>query len=504
MGKTITVYLNDKAVSVPAGTALKDVLRSESSLPMPCGGHGKCGKCRVFVAGSVNAPTDEERRLLSEKELASGVRLACRVVLNGEARIRTQEAVSGVRIVSEGVLPAYEPAPFFTQYGAAIDIGTTTLAAALYDPSGALLAKTSRMNPESRWGADVISRMEAARAGKRDEIAAVIRGALSDMLGILALEAGVTASAIDAIVITGNTVMLSFLYNEDTEPLTHAPFIANRLFGETVTAAFLGLTGPLPETKVCLPPCAAGFVGADISCAVLSSGLLSSDETAVLVDIGTNGEMVLSHGGELYACSTAAGPAFEGAGISMGMNGGDGAVDRVWLKEDGALEAHVIGEGEAKGICGSGLVDAVACLLKNETLDETGRLEEDPAVILPPVRLTGKDIRMVQLAKSAIHAGMRTLIGAAGLTPKDVRCLYIAGGFGNYLDIENAAAIGLIPEELKKNVRILGNAALSGASLLLLSKGLQEDVRTLAERIRIVELSANPVFADEYMERMFF
>ena len=213
--------------------------------------------------------------------------------------------------------------------------------------------------------------------------------------------------------------------------------------------------------------------------------------------------MVLWHEGTLYACSTAAGPAFEGAGISMGMGGKTGAIDRVWV-QDGALQAHVIGEAAPIGLCGSGLVDAVAALLDTEILDETGYLEDDPAVIADPVEVTQEDIRAVQLAKSAIHAGMRTLIHTAGLTPDDVATLYIAGGFGSYLNVNSAGKIGLLPEELTNRVTVLGNAALTGAAMLLLCDDLRPACERLARRTKVVELAANPVFVSEYMERMMF
>jgi uncharacterized 2Fe-2S/4Fe-4S cluster protein (DUF4445 family) len=185
------------------------------------------------------------------------------------------------------------------------------------------------------------------------------------------------------------------------------------------------------------------------------------------------------------------------------MSGRAGAIDRVWV-EDGALHAHVIGEGDPMGLCGSGLVDAVACLLDTKALDETGYLEQDPTVISSPVVLTQEDVRAVQLAKSAIHAGIRTLLHTAGLTCGGVDTLCVAGGFGRYLDARNAGRIGLFPSELTNRVTVLGNAALTGASMLLLWDDLRPVCEAMAREIRLVELAANPVFAGEYMERMKF
>ena len=504
--KTVRVVWNGTPLTCPVGTVLGDLMQAGGHGHMPCGGHGKCGKCRVTVTGEVSDPTEDEKRALSPDELAEGIRLACRVTVLGDCIVTTAEQGRG-QIVTHGAFPASmsdkELDPSWDGYGVAIDIGTTTLAARLYDRGGKLLSETSRLNPQSAWGADVISRMEAAMAGNGGKIAQITRRALDGMLTELAEAASVETSDIGSVVITGNTVMLHLLTETNVEPLTHAPFAAERLFGEVLTAKELGLTTLAPDAPVYLPPCIAAFIGADTVTATLASDLREIPETALLCDIGTNGEMVLWHEGTLYACSTAAGPAFEGAGISMGMSGRVGAIDRVWVR-DGSIEAHVIGEGDPVGLCGSGLVDAVAALLDTELLDETGYLEDDPVEIVGPVTVIQEDIRAVQLAKSAIHAGMRTLIHTAGLDCDDVATLYIAGGFGSYLDVTNAGKIGLLPEELTDRVTVLGNAALTGAAMLLLCEELRAVCERLAKDTRVVELATNPVFVSEYMERMMF
>ena len=506
MQETATVVLNGKAQICPVGTSLGELLPALGVGHMPCGGHGKCGKCRIFVAGTVTPPSEAELRALSPDELADGIRLACRVTVLGDCTV-TAAGQGGSRILTDGALPSSvsttPPTPAFARCGVAVDIGTTTLAARLYDREGHLLSETSRLNPQSLRGADVITRMEAALDGHAAELAGMTRRALDGMLRELAKAAHQPTEAIEAAVITGNTVMLHLFTETEVEPLTHAPFEAGRLFGETLTADQVGLTSLSPAATVYLPPCIAAFVGADTVTAVLASDIREREETALLCDVGTNGEMVLWHGNTLYACSTAAGPAFEGAGISMGMSGRAGAINRVWV-QDGELCSHVIGEGEPVGLCGSGLVDAVASLLDTELLDETGYLEDDPAVIADPVTVTQEDIRAVQLAKSAIHAGMRTLVHTAHLVCDDVNTLYIAGGFGSYLDVQNAGKIGLLPPELTDRVTVLGNAALTGASMLLLHPHLRPAAEQLARDTRLVELAANPVFVSEYMEQMMF
>lgn len=505
--KQASVVINGKKYACPAGTNLGGLLSTNGYGNMPCGGHAKCGKCRVNVKGDISPVTEEEYRFLTQSALQEGIRLACRTLVLGDCVVNIDKSGTE-QICTDGEMPDLILDPAFEFYGAAVDIGTTTVAARLYDRDGRLVSECSRPNPQSVWGADVITRMEAALAGNAERIAKAIRSAIDEMLSELAAGADISAGKIDGMVITGNTVMLHFLTASDVEPLTHAPFTARRLFGETVTARELALSAIRPETSVYIPPCMAAFVGADTVTALLASDMRKAASTNVLIDIGTNGEMLLWHKEKLYACSTAAGPAFEGAGISMGMSGRSGAVDRVWTEpsRDGVkiIKAHVIGEASPCGICGSGLVDAVACLLETDMLDETGYLEDEPAQIASPVVLTQEDIRMVQLAKSAINAGMRTLLHTAGVTLHDVDTLYIAGGFGSYLNAHNAGRIGLLPEELVPFVRVIGNAALTGAAMLLLSGNLRFACERLSRETKIVELASNPVFAAEYMERMLF
>lgn len=507
---TGTVTLNGTPHTCRVGTTLGDLLSTLGAGHMPCGGHGKCGKCRVTVTGAISEPTEDEKRALTPHDLAQGIRLACRTTVLGDCTVTTATEGGGQILTDGRFPPSLERRglnPTFGRYGAAIDVGTTTLAARLYDTAGQLLSETSRLNPQAVWGADVISRMEAALSKKTPHavgrIAGLTRRTLCGMLSDLAYAVGIPPIEIDAVTITGNTVMLHLLTETDVEPLTHAPFAAKRLFGETMPASALDLTVLAPNTPIYLPPCIAAFVGADTVTALLASDMKETPATALLCDIGTNGEMVLWQGKKLYACSTAAGPAFEGAGISMGMGGRTGAIDRVWVS-DGVLQAHVIGDTAPIGLCGSGLLDGVACLLELDALDETGYLKQDPTVIIPPVTITREDIRAVQLAKSAIHAGMRTLLHTAGLSGDEVDTLYIAGGFGSYLDVQNAGRIGLLPAELTDRVTVLGNAALTGAAMLLLCADLRSACETLARETRLVELATNPVFADEYVARMTF
>lgn len=493
-----TVKLNEKDISAPIGTFLSEIVKGEK----PCGGHGKCGKCKVIAKGQLSAVTETEKALLTADERARGVRLSCLTTVAGDCEIVTESGNGGCPTVASGSPVHTEINSIFSEYGVALDIGTTTLVAQLYDVRGNKLAETARLNPQTEWGGDVVSRIEAALDGKASLLAKTIRTAIDEMIAELAVLAAIDAKCIDGIVITGNTVMLYLLTEESVVCLSRAPFEAMRLFGENLPASELGLSSLLPNTRVYLPPCISAFVGADIVCDLLTIPM--DNEAVLLVDIGTNGEMALWNGQELFVCSTAAGPAFEGVGISMGMRGVTGAIDKVNVS-NGKLDTHVIGDGEPIGICGSGLIDAVACMLETETLDESGYLENAPFVICEPVCFTQTDVRMVQLAKSAICAGIETLLAHACVAGDALSRFVIAGGFGTYMDVNNAIRIGLFPNTIPaERVYVLGNGAISGAVTLLLDRNKTCEALRISREAHVVELATNAVFQERYMQNMLF
>lgn len=493
-------------------------------LDLPCGGRGTCRQCRVTARGTLSPLTQAEREGLSEAEREDGVRLACLTTVEGEAWISVPEDAAMAVIEEGGETPVYPLNPPAAGYGAAVDIGTTTLVVQLYrlgerEPLGALCRK----NPQSAFGADVISRIGRAVEGEGKALARSVSRAADGLLRALCARCGVDPAAVGSVVVTGNTAMLYLLARESPEPLSYSPFTLTRPFGETLPASSLGLAC-LRETPVFLPRCMSAFVGADITCAVLAGGMLSRPGVTLLADIGTNGEMALYVDGALLCCSTAAGPAFEGAGVRMGVNAVRGAVDGVFLR-DGEIVCSTIGDAEPVGLCGSGLIDAVAVLLKAGVVDETGAIQEEGHLFTErvteldgelAVRLTGpenggaavlltqEDIRQVQLAKSAICAGMKTLLAHAGLTAERVDRLLIAGGFGRHIRLENAGAIGLIPPELCEKARAIGNAAVTGAGMLLQNRAFPEETAAFARRAVTVELATNPRFMEYYVEGMLF
>ena len=503
---TLTILTEGGPLSaaVEEGTLLSDALQLRGHAPeMPCGGKGRCRKCRVWAWGALSRPDAAEREALSESELAEGIRLACCARIAGDVQVRTDVSRAASRICVEGVEGEFVPDPLYRRLGAAVDIGTTTLAAQLYGPAG-LLASAAAPNPQRSFGADVISRVGRSMAGDAPALAACVREGIADLLRQMAAQAGRTPEEIDYVVITGNTAMLHLFAGVDASPLAAAPFQPKELFGRTVEAASLDLPCA-PGAEAYLTRCMSAFVGGDITTALLASGICRRQETAMLADIGTNGEIALWHQGRLSCCSTAAGPAFEGANISQGMQGAPGAIDHAWVR-GGELMLHTIGEAPAVGICGSGVADVLAALLLMGKVDETGLLGdgEDAWPLTDRVSFTQEDVRQVQLAKSAVCAGIETLLDHGQLAAEDIRELAVAGGFGSYLDLRSAAAIGLIPAALAARSRVLGNAALSGAAMILQSGGLAAESEALAARAETVDLSTSPVFMDQYIEHMMF
>lgn len=456
-------------------------------LAHPCGSRGVCGKCAVQLSGDVSAPNDFE--------IKAGTRLSCQAVLLGDATVWLPKHHSMEQIEIGGSEPLTSTAPMEGRLGAAVDIGTTTIALKLCDlKTSQLLSSSAQLNPQTSIAADVMGRIGAAMDGKLGHLQSQVLDAIEDLLVQACIQAKRSADQVDVLVITGNTTMLYLLTGRNPEPLSHAPFQADCLYG---------LQTELLHRRAYLPACMNAFVGADITCAVLASGMTEHNETSLLCDIGTNGEIALWKNGVLYVTSTAAGPAFEGAGISCGCGSIRGAIDRVWIENE-AIQVHTIGQAPAVGLCGSGLIDAIASYLLLEQIDETGAVDEDSLPLSNGIALFPGDVRAVQLAKAAIAAGIQTLLDSSGTPVSEITTLYIAGGFGSHLDVNSAAAIGLIPVELKDRVQVIGNGALSGALSLLLDRNQIHKSQSLAENSRHVNLGGNPKFNANYMEQMMF
>lgn len=486
----------------PAQTLLTAMREAGYTLAADCGGDGRCGKCRVKVTGPVKTRAGENFEARGEWLLACEHSPAgpCRVELPAEAELRV---VTSAKAIPGGG----------TELGAAIDIGTTTVAVSLYElASGRSLGSLGRRSAQRPFGADVISRIShCAAEGGLEALQGAIAAQLGAMLAELCERAGEPLARVKRVSVAGNTVMEHIFTGLDPQSIGVAPFRPLSLFGDTHPG---GLLPGLPaEAELYLTPAVAGYVGGDITAGLLAAGEADLSGTTLFIDIGTNGEMALGDEENWLCCATAAGPAFEGAEIDCGMGGEEGAIDRVWL-EEGRIRFHVIGDGVARGICGSGLLDAAAALLDAEILMPSGRLDDSEEGVrangkelcyyfTDSVYLSASDIRALQLAKAAIRAGLETLLELKGLEAEDVdRCL-IAGGFGAYMRVESACAIGLLPGELGPKTSHIGNSAARGAALALTGEGRQS-LQSLAARCAYHELSGSRVFNDHYIEAMSF
>jgi len=487
---TLTIRRGHQVFTLPFDSpAPLAALLDRAGIPVakPCGSRGICGKCAVLLEGAVSSPNAAEERC--------GTRLACQARVLGDACVILPEE-QPLQQIETGSAAALQPIrPMPGRFGAAIDIGTTTLALRLYDlHSGECLASATMLNPQTTVAADVIGRIDAAIRGLQESLRRSIEAALNAMLHSACAKAGHSADEVSSMVITGNTTMLYLLTGRDPAALSRAPFDADCLFGTEVQ---------LLGRNAYLPPCLHAFVGADTACALLASGISERPETALLCDVGTNGEIALWRRGQLFVASTAAGPAFEGAGISCGCGSIPGAIDKVDVA-DGNLRIHTIGGAAPVGLCGSGLVDAIAALLETGVIDETGAMEDDEYPLASGVTLTQKDVRAVQLAKAAMAAGTAALLHDAGCPEGQVGSFLIAGGFGSHLHIGHAAAIGLISPTLADRVQVIGNAAMDGAAMLLMDTSLRDRLSKLAAQAKHVRLDGNPFFSERYVEEMLF
>ena len=466
------------------------------ALELPCGGHGRCGKCLARISGDVEPADAQEQSHLSAPQLREGLRLACRTVICG-GTVQVELSASAAMRIETGAGRAGMVWDNGEGLGVSVDIGTTTVVMQMWDrQTHQLLGVQACANPQNRFGADVISRMEASMGGKDKELQQTVTSCLAELARQLCQTAGREKEEIRTAVFTGNTVMLYLLCGYPVRELAAAPFTMSHSFGRSVPASQLGLLWH-PACEVYLPPCIGAYVGADITCGILASGLLQEKKPSLLADIGTNGEIALMKEGRLYCCATAAGPAFEGVGISSGSCALPGAIDRVWT-EQGKLYTHVIGEKQAAGLCGSGLLDAAAALLRLGLVEESGYMEEQAVELQGDVFLTAKDIRALQLAKSAVCAGIQTLLDSVDLTASDIGKTWLAGGFGSRLRIQSAVEIGLLPADLPK-AEPGGNLALAGAAMLLASRDCRDTAEKIAGEAVIIELAANPVFQERFM-----
>jgi len=599
---------DDKTVTVEHGTTLtKAAASAEIIINSPCGGEGRCGKCKVKVdTRDVDPPGEAEKDLLSDEELEDGYRLACQTLVTGDMTVTIPEdlRVAESKILSEGMgqhvqlhpnisklylelseqtldnqiadltnlkeaigqempeltaelnvlrklpdvlrkskfkitialdgnrLMDVEPGDTTSKkYGLAVDIGTTTVVCTVLDlNTGSDMAVASALNTQAVHGADVISRINYSVENEKgleelgDRAAQVIR----QITEYACTEAGVNPDNVYEVTVVGNTTMTHLFLKIPVHNLALLPYVGVVSDPVEITASQLDLKVN-PNANVYVLPNIAGFVGADTVGVILASDLQHSDSVKLAIDIGTNGEVVLGSRERLLTCSCAAGPAFEGAMITHGMRAAPGAIERIQL--DDRPICQVIRGGNPIGICGSGIIDVVAEMLRLGIVDDTGRMlspedlgpnvpaglkeylgkndEYGPHLILSrskerEVVITQKDVRQVQLAKGAIMAGVRILMKTLGIQPDDISEVLLAGAFGNYIQKENAIRLGLLPNFPLDRVKFIGNAAAAGAKMALMSREAREEAKRISANTEYVELAVDPDFQNEFIEAMMF
>lgn len=470
---------------------LLELLRENGvALSAPCGGLGTCGKCVVCLDG---------------KDV-----LSCQTEVSGDCVVEvpeTEETVVLTRGISFGDLPTIDPVASGDLV--AVDIGTTTVAAFLLDgTTGEQLATASLLNPQTPYGADVISRIQAAVDGSLADLQKRITNGVDALVRQLCKDAGRSPASIGVVSLVGNPAMQQLFFGMDPKNLASVPF--DPVLTETKAVPAAGYLPTCENAKLLVVPDIAGYVGADTVGAVLATKLDAAEDNVLLVDIGTNGEMVLRAKGRMAACSTAAGPALEGAKITFGMRGAPGAIDKVWL-EDGEVRFHVIGDVAPAGLCGSGLIDAVAAFLDLGLINKRGRVQNREEVdgqrilrLTDDLYLTQNDIHEVMLAKGAIAAGIELLAKTLGIEVSDIDRVLLAGAFGSFLDADNACRIGLLPAGLEGKATAVGNAAGVGACRMALSRSEFERTDDLLKQVEFVELANLPDFMNVFARHMGF
>jgi uncharacterized 2Fe-2S/4Fe-4S cluster protein (DUF4445 family) len=475
----------------------------------------------------LRSDVDRLRDTLQSRHGLRDVSIGYEALLKLPTSIRAGNWTVTVTLKDDREVLDVEPGRSRETYGFAVDVGTTKIAGYLMDlNTGGLVGVASVMNPQIPFGEDVMARITYSTEHEAlKELHEVLIRGVNHVLTSACQTAGVAPEIVSEVVLVGNTAMHHFALNLSPTFLARYPYTPGVQWALNVAARTLGVAMN-PRGNVYVLPVIAGFVGADCVAAILATEVYQSDNTCFLVDIGTNTEIVIGDKEGLVACSCASGPAFEGAHIRHGMRAATGAIERVWIDPDTAEpRCHVIDDVAPRGICGSGLVDTVAELLKNGVMDSTGRLVypsanrrtrvgsegleyvlvgREEAAGNADIVITQSDIREVQKAKAAMYAGASILLKTRGLTRDDVRAVFVAGAFGTYIDFANARTIGMLPDFSLETIHRVGNAAGTGARMALLSQDSRRVADDIPRRVHYVELAADPEFEREYLTALYF
>lgn len=503
---------NQVEIDVPSGTSILDAAKQAGIfLDAPCGGNGTCGKCEVSLTQD-----DETSPVLACK---TQVQSDCTVTMPQKGQFKilrggTERAVSFAPSIDVKRIPG--------SCFAAFDLGTTSIVCYLLDgTTGEQIASAGMQNPQSAYGADVIARANYVLTSDTPNVLQTsVISALNQLIVRTTRSIGRTPDHVTLISIVGNTVMHHILLGLPLEQLVRAPYEPALHEKQVLSAADLSLCVNV-SAVVLIAPVIGGFVGADTVACLTATAFEEVKTPTLLLDIGTNGELVLTDGIRRVCCSTAAGPAFEGANISCGMRAESSAVDHVWL-QDGILQCSTIESIPARGICGSGLIELIALLVRLGVIDETGRFVENAALANrfrrnsagmleflicdgeKQVTLTQKDVRELQLGKAAIHAGIQVLLDTLSLDETQITHVLLAGAFGSHLFPASLCDIGLLPEAFREKTESIGNAAGEGAKLYARSDSLFSESDSLARETDYIELTRSPVFSEYYIDAMAF
>ncbi len=485
----VTFLPEGRTVEVSEGTTISDAgIKAGVKIKLPCAGNGRCGKCIVEVGN--------ERVLACQTKVADGMVVTVPEEDTGKVIAATDHRAVELQDIS----------PISDGYGLAVDIGTTTIAAEIIDLSdGSVIFRSADMNGQRSRGEDVLARIEYAGEGGTDELRGLVLRTINEIIGRYDAD-GYTPDLIRSAYIAGNTAMLHLFLGIDPSPIRYPPF-EPVVKDAVITGKESGLDIN-PDAKVFCMPSVSSYVGGDITSDIVDSGMDRAEGLALMIDVGTNGEVAIGNADMLLCCSSSAGPAFEGSQMTSGMLAKDGAIDSVRIV-DGKVHCTVIGGGEPKGICGSGIIDLVAQMFLAGMLDRRGNLTEKSGAkdgvftIAGDVVITQSEISNVIMTKAAIYSAAGTMVRSLGVGFEDLDRIYIAGGFGNFIDMESAITIGLFPDVDRSKYEYLGNASLAGAKYALISKDFRDRIDEVFPKMTYVDLGSDPVFYDEYMSAQF-
>lgn len=526
----ITVINQNRIIPCPTGSNLMRILRDAGIfLESPCSGLGTCGKCRVqIVSGKLPDPTPDEKRHLSADDLARGIRLSCMIQVMEDLSIKLQTHSKTTPVLTDGYLPAFYPDRLSDGFGVAVDLGTTTIAMSLVDlHSGREIGHASAINEQHRYGLDVLSRINwECMHGEEGiyELQSAVVDSINDMLGDVYRQFSITKTEIKEIAISANCTMAHMLLGEDARGIGKAPYQPVFLSSQTRNAHQIGLNTGENTILYCLPQ-VSSYIGGDIVAGVCACQLQQSAGNRLFLDIGTNGELVLSCNGQMISCSCAAGPALEGMNIQCGMRAAEGAIEDIQIQQ-GEVFLRTIQNSSPVGLCGSGILAAVRELNRNHYIKKNGAflspetlpdrdlrkkilrfIQKKKEVVLcrdPEIVVTQNDIRQVQLAKGAILSGVTSLLNHAGISPDELDEVIVAGQFGSHLPTSSLTGTGVLPQGLACNIRYVGNTSKAGAYLALISSSKRTEMEALAHEIKYLELSQMPNYQEIFLESLQF